>query len=70
MPRGTGSPTTTAGRSCSRAPPMGVSAWETARTLYDPVWAQTIGTVIGVLPNGTLVNFSSRCALPVASRAR
>ena len=32
--------------------------WETARTLYDPgVGAQTIGTVIGVLPNGTLVNF-------------
>jgi hypothetical protein len=31
--------------------------WEPARAIYDPgTSAQTIGTVIGVLPNGTLVN--------------
>lgn len=35
----------------------GGATWEPARVIYDPgVSAQTLGTVIGVLPNGTLIN--------------
>ncbi|MBL8512423.1 MAG: exo-alpha-sialidase, partial [Betaproteobacteria bacterium] len=35
----------------------GGTTWETVRTIYDPgTGAQTIGNVIGVLPNGTLIN--------------
>lgn len=44
----------------------GGASWEAARSIYDPgVRGQTLGSVIAVLPNGTLLNVFNRItALP------